>query len=276
MTTTAPVSAADFEFIAGLVRRQAGIVLDPGKEYLVETRLQPLLRRSGVGSIGQLVQLMRQPSGNETQRQVIESLTTNETSFFRDAGFYDALRNIVLPELLKTRAASRRLRMWCAASSSGQEPYSVLLTLREHFPQLAGWTVEFIATDLSREMVTRTTEGRYSQLEVNRGLPAKLLVKHFDRHGLDWQVKEDLRRGVDARQLNLMQPWSLGALDIVFIRNVLIYFDGPGKASILQRVYASMSEGGYLFLGGAETPIDAAAQFIRVPADGSGCYRRKP
>jgi chemotaxis protein methyltransferase CheR len=259
-TVSAPranaVAAADFAFLQEFVRLQSSIVLDPGKEYLVESRLAPVVRQLALGSIAALVGQLKARDAEATRR-VIDAMTTNETSWFRDIHPFDALASTLLPELIAARSAQRELSIWCAAASSGQEPYTVAMLIKERFPQLAGWKVRILATDLSQSMVERTKEGRYSQLEMNRGLPASYLVKWFDRVGTDWQVKPELRAMVDVRAINLAEPWGLiGSHDIVLMRNVLIYFARPTKAQILDRVRGALRPGGVLFLGASETTFN--------------------
>lgn len=269
-----PISSPDFSFLQTLVRERSAIVLEPGKEYLVESRLAPLARSVGLGGIGELVALLRlEPRGRLTEK-VIEAMTTNETSFFRDVHPFEALRANILPDLMKARAKERTLNVWCAASSSGQEPYTIAMILRECGPALAEWRVRFIATDISQEMLRRSRDGIYSQLEINRGLPAKYLVKYFEKRGNDWQIKSDLRSMIEFKELNLIQAWpSMPPLDIVFIRNVLIYFDLPTKRAILGRIRQAMQPGGYLFLGGAETTLSIDENYKREQVGPSWCYR---
>ncbi|HMD97494.1 MAG TPA: protein-glutamate O-methyltransferase CheR [Terriglobia bacterium] len=269
------ITRPDFEFIRDLVRVKAGIVLDPGKEYLVESRLAPLARKEGLPSLSALVAGLRSRSPNSLHYKVIEAMTTNETTFFRDHKPFELLRTKVLPEVVSRRGAGRRISIWCAASSSGQEPYSIAMLLREHFPFLATWRVDFIASDISQEMLARTRQGRYSQLEVNRGLPATYLVKYFRKEGAEWQVLDDLRRMLSLREINLAEAWPhLPTLDIVFMRNVLIYFSVESKKEILARVRKLLRVDGYLFLGGAETTLNLDDNFEAVPGL-STCYRLK-
>jgi len=268
------LSAADFEYIRGFIRTRSAIVLEPGKEYLVESRLTPVVRKEGLGSIESLVRKLREGGAKGLERMVVEAMTTNETSFFRDITPFEALRKQIIPELIERRASSRRLDIWSGACSSGQETYTMLMLLREHFPQLASWTVRVHATDLSTQMVERTQAGLYSQLEVNRGLPAAMLVKYFERSGENWQVVKALRSMVEARTLNLDAPWSgLCQMDIVLMRNVLIYFDVATKKEILGRVRSQMRPDGYLFLGSAETTIGLDESFQRVQIDKASCYQ---
>jgi chemotaxis protein methyltransferase CheR len=269
------LSNTDFEYVKNLVFKQAAIVLEAGKEYLVESRLAPLVRQEGFASFEELIARMRtQSSSNALHWKVIEAMTTNETSFFRDVHPFEALKKAVVPDLLTKRASERKLNLWCAASSSGQEPYTVAMLLREYFPALASWTIRFVASDISTEMLVRSREGRYSQLEVNRGLPATLIVKYFQKQGTGWQVKEDLRRMIEFQQVNLAEAWpSWPPMDIVLMRNVMIYFDVSTKKAILSKIRRLLRPDGYLFLGGAETTMNLDDAFERAEFDKSGCYR---
>ncbi len=271
------LSEAEFSYVRDLVYRQAAIVLEKEKNYLVEARLSPLVRRHGFISMSELVAQMRSQPGNGLSWHVVEAMTTNETSFFRDIHPFELLKKNVLPELIQRRAAQRQISFWCAASSSGQEIYTILMLLRENFPQLQTWKINFIASDISKEMLDRCREGCYSQLEVNRGLPAPLLVKYFQKIGTQWQIKEDLRRMVDFRQMNLAQAWpALPSMDIIFMRNVLIYFDVETKKAILSRMKKVFKPDGYLFLGGAETTLNIDESFKRVQIDKTAYYQTGP
>jgi chemotaxis protein methyltransferase CheR len=271
------IAAADSEFLRTLVRQRSGIVLGEDKAYLLESRLSPLARAIELPSLEALVGKVRAEPNGQLARQVVEAMTTNETFFFRDISPFECLKKLVLPELLAKRAADRRLDIWCAASSTGQEPYTIAMTIREHFPQLAGWTVRMVATDIATEVLKRAREGRYSQLEVNRGLPAPLLIKWFTKDGLDWKIKDDLRRMVEFRELNLLETWPMtGHFDIIFIRNVLIYFDIETKKAILGKCRRILRQDGFLYLGGAETTMNIDDRFERVAFDKGGCYRLKP
>jgi chemotaxis protein methyltransferase CheR len=267
------IDTKDFNFVREMVRVQSAIVLEPGKEYLVESRLTSLARAEGFGSLDQfLVELRARPA--LMQKKVVEAMTTNETSFFRDIHPFDALKTGLVPEIAKRNAVSRRIDIWCAACSSGQEPYTVAMTLMESLPQPDSWTIRILATDLSGEMLERTKAGRYSQLEVNRGLPAPMLVKYFQKHGTEWQVVEKLRRMVEVRPLNLIEPWAgMPQCDIVFLRNVLIYFDVPTKRLILGKVKKVLRPDGFLFLGGAETTINVDEAWSRVQFGRGVCYK---
>ena len=268
------LSQADFEYIRALVLKRSAIVLENEKVYLAETRLQTLARKEGLESIGQLLTRLRAAPHDGLHQKVVEAMTTNETSFFRDIQPFEMLRHLVIPDLLKLREKERRLTVWCAASSTGQEPYSLVMMLREHFPALATWNVSIVASDLSTEVLEKARQGRYSQMEVNRGLSAALLVKYFTRQGVEWQLKDDIRRTIDFRMINLIESWPpLPPADIILIRNVLIYFDVATKKQILAKARKVMRPDGYLFLGGAETTLNIDDAFERVEFQRSGCYK---
>jgi chemotaxis protein methyltransferase CheR len=270
---TDAVSSTDFDYIRTLVRDRSAIVLEPGKEYLVQARLLPVARKQGIEDIRGLVERLKRGEP-VLATQVVEAMTTNETSFFRDVHPFESLREDVLPDLLEKRAATRTLRIWSAAASTGQEAYTIAMTLREHFPQLHAWNVSILGTDLSGEVIERANEGRYAQIEVNRGLPAPMLVKYFERVGPAWRVTAELRRLVEFRQMNLTTAWPvLPRMDVVFLRNVLIYFDTPTKQAVLQRVRQVLAPDGYLFLGAAETTLQFDGLFERVPRARANCYR---
>jgi chemotaxis protein methyltransferase CheR len=268
------ISVSDFDYVRKLVRDRAAIVLEDGKEYLVESRLSALARREGISSVADVVKQLRASPSGPLQRQVIESMTTNESSFFRDVNPYTALRQTVVPELMRLRAAEKAISIWSCACSSGQEPYSIAMLLQEHFPSLSGWRVRIVATDLSTEMLTRARSGMFSQLEVNRGLPAAMLVRYFEKRGLEWQVREPLRRMIDFRELNLAGPWTgVPNADLIMLRNVLIYFDMPTKAKILGKVRQLLRPGGFVFLGTAETTMNLDDKYELHRADGAVFYK---
>ncbi len=268
------IGAVEFDFIRKLVRERSAIVLEPGKEYLAESRLLPVARDEGCATLQDLVAKIRADRSGGLERKIIEAMTTNETTFFRDVHPFEALRKTVLPEVLAARAAQRQLNIWCGASSSGQEPYTIAMVLRERAAELAGWSVRLLASDISREMLDRTKEGRYSQLEVNRGLPAAMLVKWFEKDGTSWQVKAELRAMLELHEMNLAGNWpAFPPLDIVFMRNVLIYFDVETKQGILAKVRRLLRPDGWLFLGGAETTLNLDDAFERVPIEKATCYR---
>jgi chemotaxis protein methyltransferase CheR len=267
------MTETDFDFIRRLLHERAAIVLDPGKEYLVEARLLPLIRRENLGSVGDLVQRLRGSPSDGLHVEVLEAMTTNETSFFRDGHPFDALRTAILPQIL-ARKTERVLNIWSAACACGQEPYSVAMMLREHFPELAGWTVRIIASDLSGEMISRASAGLYNQIEVNRGLPAPLLVKYFRRAGAEWRIADEIRRAVEFRRINLAIPWpALPEMDVILLRNVLIYFDIETRKAVLRRVARLLRPDGFLLMGGAETTMNLDDSFERVAVGRSGFYR---
>lgn len=272
----AAITASEFDFIRDLVRREAAIVLEPGKEYLAEHRLGPVAKRAGLESVGDLVQRLR-IGATELRGEVVDALTTNETSFFRDGHPWATLRDDLLPDLLERRADQRSLTVWCGAASSGQEPYSLALLLREHFAErIDGWAVRIVATDISPSMLEKARSGRYSQLEVNRGLPAPMLLRWFRRVGVQWELVPEVRSKVELRRLNLdhAADWaSIPLCDLVLLRNVLIYFDPATRAGILERCADRLRPDGYLFLGASETPLGIVDRFERVQRGPTTCYR---
>ncbi len=246
------IGSNDFRIISEIVLDRSGIVLKEGKEYLVESRLDPVLKLKQLQNFTMLAALLRE-GASDLEELVVEALTTNETSFFRDVKPFDALREQILPELIERRAKERALNIWCVASSSGQEPYSLSMLLRDHFPQLASWNLTFHATDISSAMIKRCEEGLYTQLEVSRGLSADLLARYFDKVGAQWRVRPEIRRMVAFKTFNLKQPLpSIGPLDLVMMRNVLIYFDEDTKSRIINRICNQLRPGGILMLGAAE------------------------
>ena len=267
-----PVSSTDFLYVRQLVQDDSGLSLSDDKGYLVEARLAPLVERAGLSSLGDLIDRVRTGAPG-LRRHVVEALLTHETQFFRDLHPFDTLREEIIPAFQKANGA-RRLAMWSAAASGGQEAYSLALLMREHFPELTGVTI--LATDISRRMLAQAEAGRFSQLEVNRGLPAVLLVKHFDRVGREWQLHDNVRSMVTFCQLNLDAPLSaVPPMDVVFLRNVLIYFNPEAKVELLGRVGKILRTGGYLFLGGAETTYGIDDSYERVEFGRSICYRLK-
>jgi chemotaxis protein methyltransferase CheR len=268
------IDDSDFNFVRRLLRERAAIVLDDGKQYLVDNRLSTLARREGLASAQDVIDRLRAAPCGPLQRKVIEAMATTETLFFRDGKPYEALRNTILPELRRLRAAERTLQIWSCACSSGQEPYSIGMVLREHFPDLGGWNLRLLATDISSEMLTRSRTGRYSQLEVNRGVPQPLLAKYFDKVGPDWQIRSELRRMVEFRELNLAGPWAaMPPVDLIMLRNVLIYFDVETKRQILGKMRKLLRPDGFLILGTAETTTNLEDRFELVRSDGTAYYR---
>lgn len=268
------MTPGDFEFLKSFLGQQSGIVLEPGKEYLVEARLGPLVQESGLAGIADLLRLARTSTASELRRRIVEAMTTNETSFFRDQYPFDLLRTQVLPQLLEKRTSQRRLDIWCAASSTGQEPYSLAMLLLEHFPRLREWQVRILATDLSEETLAKAKEGSYSQLDVSRGLSPQLLGKYFDKDGARWRIRTEVRRMVEFRQMNLAMAWpTLPRMDVVFLRNVLIYFAVQTKRQILERMHGQLASDGCLFLGTAETTLGVCEAFERQASERAVLYR---
>ncbi|MEZ5964860.1 MAG: protein-glutamate O-methyltransferase CheR [Planctomycetota bacterium] len=268
------ITADDFAWVSNLVQQRAGIQLEPGKEYLVESRLIPVAKRHGRSGLGDLVQLLRSYPDREIVNDLIEAMTTNETSFFRDVAPFEALRKTILPRLVQRRSARRRLRIWCAASSSGQEPYSLGILLLEHFPEVAkSWDFRFLATDLSRHMVQRCLLGEYTRFEVGRGLSPQLRERYFEPRDNSFVVVEPLRRLVEFRTMNLCEPWpSMEAQDLVLVRNVMIYFDVPTKQRILQQVRRILQPDGFVLLGTAESMSYMQNEFEREALEGTSVY----
>ena len=270
--TSAPaVRAESYQFLREYIHRESGILLDEDKHYLIEARLLPLVRQSQLGSLDALCEALRGGKSG-LRKQVVEAMATHETLFFRDAAPFDGLRTSVLPKLLEERKLTRRLSFWSAAASSGQEAYSLAMLLLE--AGLSGWTLRILGTDLSEPILARAREGRYMQIEVNRGLPANHLVKYFERQGLDWQLKDQVRRMVTFEQFDLRNSMrGKGPLDVIFCRNVLIYFDVPTKKKILGELRESLFPGGCLVLGAAETTLNLDDRFMRVPAGRASFYQ---
>jgi chemotaxis protein methyltransferase CheR len=267
------LTATSFDWVRALVHKESAIVLQPGKEYLVEARLLPIARQLGLPDVSQFVESVRTRPDPDKMRRIVEALTTNETSWFRDGDPFTALTSTVMPALQAARGANERLQIWSAACSSGQEAYTIAMLLEDSMPNATS-RVSITATDLSREMVARTKAGRFSQLEVNRGLPAPMLVRHFTRAGNEWEVAPALRRMVTATECNLAAPLPrMGPFDVVYLRNVLIYFDLPTKQVILRRVRELMRPDGWLFLGAAETTLGVDDSWERVVVGRSSAYR---
>ena len=266
----------DFEYLRNLVKNHTAIVIDAGKEYLAETRLAPLVSEQGCSSLQDFVGRLRRESFSGLHRKVLDAMTNNETWFFRDSHPFAALTEVVIPQLMKRRSAQRRIAIWCAACSSGQEPYSVAMGVREKF-NLPDWKFSILATDFSNTVLERAKSGVYRQMEVNRGLPAKLLTRYFLQQGLTWQLKPEVLKMVSFRFLNLAEPWGsvVPPSDIVFLRNVLIYFDVETRKAILGRVRRVLAPDGFLFLGCAETTLNLDSEFERVQTGNYVCYKIK-
>jgi chemotaxis protein methyltransferase CheR len=269
------VTPADYDYLRKFLKERSGLDLSPDKQYLVESRLLPLARRTGVPGIPDLVLKIRNGDGR-LATDVVEAMTTNETFFFRDKIPFDHLRDTVMPGMIQARAARKSLRIWSAASSTGQEPYSIAMCLKEMGAALAGWRIEIVATDLSLEVLEKSKAGIYTQFEVQRGLPIQLLMKYFTQSGELWQLNADVRAMVQFRQLNLLQDFShLGTFDVIFCRNVLIYFDQDTKAVIFERLAKAMEADGTLLLGAAESVVGISDAF-RPVADRRGLYEPNP
>lgn len=257
---------ADFEFVTSFARRSAAIIIEPGKDYFVESRLSSLASCNACSSVPDFINLLRKtPPSNPLHGKVLDALTTNETFFFRDIAPFDALRETIIPKLIIQRAAQRSLSFWSAASSTGQEAYSLAMLLRENFPQLIDWTIQIIGTDLSATVLTQARAGRYNQFEINRGLTPALIKKYFTQEGNAWTANTELRRMVDFRPMNLIEAWPrLPVFDVVLMRNVMIYFDVPTKQTILRNIRATLQPQGSLLLGSAETTINLDANWQSV------------
>ncbi len=262
----------DFDYLRKMLRERSGLVLSVDKQYLAESRLLPLARRHGFASVGELVAQLKMPSCT-LATEVVDAMTTNETFFFRDKIPFELLRDSVMPALLAARSHTKRVRIWCTAASTGQEPYSIAMTLREMGARLAGFQVDILATDLVVGALDRARNGLYTQFEVQRGLPIQLLIKYFTKVGELWQIAPELRAMVQFRPLNLLYDFStLGLFDLVFCRNVLIYFDQSTKVSVLDRIARQMPDDGFLILGAAETVVGLTEAFTPHP-DKRGLYR---
>ncbi|MCK1516414.1 protein-glutamate O-methyltransferase CheR [Bradyrhizobium sp. 190] len=266
------MTPSDYEYLRKLLKERSGLDLSADKQYLVESRLLPLARKSSLPAIPELVAKMK--GGAEAlTAEVVEAMTTNETFFFRDKIPFDHLREAIIPAMAQARAARRALRIWCAASSTGQEPYSIAMCLKEAGSLLSGWRTEIVATDLSQAVLEKSKAGIFSQFEVQRGLPIGLLVKYFTQNGELWQINAEIRSMVQHRQLNLLQDFShLGVFDIIFCRNVLIYFDQNTKVNIFERLSRMMEPDGVLALGAAESVVGITNTFKPYP-DRRGLYR---
>ncbi len=269
------LSASDFEFVRLLLYTQAAIVLEAGKEYLVEARLTPLAARERFKSLVEFIGALRSERVHgPLQSKAVDALTTNETYFFRDVHPFDALRETILPELIAAATMTRRITIWCAACSTGQEPYSIAMLIRENFPQLASWQVEIIATDISPRVLSQADEGRYNEVEIHRGLPQPYLEKYFTGVGGAWVVKPEIRQMVKFQPLNLIQPWPImPSCDLIFMRNVMIYFDIETKRTILTKLQRCLNKSGSLVLGSSETTLNLDPYWAPVTHGPTVVYR---
>ncbi len=275
------LAQVDFDFVRTLVKQHSSINLDGSKGYLISSRLLPVARSEGFESVARLITHLRSRSHGRLHTQVLEAMVTTETSFFRDFHPYEVLRDQVIPDLIqRRRKTTRMLNIWCGACSSGQEPFSVAMVLRQVIPDIDNWTIQLLASDLSGAMIERAREGVFKQLEVNRGLPAHLLVRYFDQHGASWWIKDEVKRMVTFFQQNLDREWThIPQVDLLFLRNVLIYFDVETRRRILRRVRRHLRPDGFLIMGAAETTLSLDDSFRRVqfgraafyqPGEGSG------
>ncbi|MBF0269013.1 MAG: protein-glutamate O-methyltransferase [Alphaproteobacteria bacterium] len=256
----------DFDFIAKFIKDRSGLVLTSDKSYLLESRLMPIARKRGLKGLDELIGTVRASRDEALGREITEAMTTNESFFFRDSKPFDQFKDMVLPHILKVRAAKKSFRIWCAASSSGQEPYSLAMILKEEQAKLAGWKIDIVGTDISTEMLEKAKAGVYSQFEVQRGLPITLLVKYFKKKDEVWQIDAAIRAMVQYREWNLLTDLkALGQFDVVFCRNVLIYFDQPTKTRVLGNIAGLMPDDGFLYLGGAETVLGISDKFKPIP-----------
>jgi chemotaxis protein methyltransferase CheR len=262
----------DFGFLRKLLKERSGLVLSPDKQYLAESRLLPLARKNGMSTLGELVGRLKAPQAAALASDVVDAMTTNETFFFRDKIPFEHFRDTVMPALIAARAREKRIRIWCTAVATGQEPYSLAMALKGMGAALAGFKVEILATDLCGAVLERAKAGIYSQFEVQRGLPIQQLVKFFSQVGERWQIAPEIRAMVQFRTLNLLADFKpLGTFDLVFCRNVLIYFDQPTKTGVLERIARQMPDDGFLVLGAAETVV-GLTESLKPVADKRGLY----
>ena len=254
---------AEFELLRSFLKARSGLALAPEKRYLVESRLGPLCRRYNLASLSDLIRRLKTNGDGEMELAVIEAMTTNETFFFRDKAPFEIFEKVLLPRIVPARANLKKLRIWCAAASSGQEPYSLAMILSEMSAKFAGWRIEIIATDISTEILDKAKAGLYSQFEVQRGLPIQMVLKYFTQIGDQWQIAPAIRDMIVYKPLNLIKDFSqLGVFDIIFCRNVLIYFDAPTKGDVLKRMSSLLPDDGTLLLGAAETVIGLSDAFV--------------
>jgi chemotaxis protein methyltransferase CheR len=266
------MKVADFDIYKDLLKEKSGLVVTPDKAYLLESRLNPVAKKWNCENLEALAIKLRGVPDKNLVTEIVEAMTTNETSFFRDMKPFDMFRDTVLPFMKNARAGQRKIRIWCAASSSGQEPYTLAILLKEAAAQFPGWSFEIVATDISNDILALAREGTYSQFEVQRGLPIMLLMKYFTQVGDRWKLNDDIRKMVKYEYFNLLEPMGkLGRFDIVFCRNVLIYFDAPTKGKVLENISKQIESDGYLFLGGAETVMGITESFVPLP-ENRGLY----
>jgi len=268
------MNPSDYDYLSQFLSNASGLALGTGKEYLLEARLTPLAQSLGLSDFEELVAELRRGADDRLSTAVVETMTTNETSFFRDKTPFEELKNVMLPELISARQNEKTLRIWCAASSTGQELYSLLMLIDESFPQLRDWKIDVVGTDIAQSMLDRCAGGVYSQFEVQRGLPTPLLIKYFEQIPEGWRIKDSLKNRVQWRQQNLLESFSLlGPFDIIFCRNVLIYFEVELKRNVLERMRSILRSDGYLTLGAAESIVGVTDQFERYRECKAAVYR---
>ena len=267
------MTPAEYDYLRQFLKTRSGLVLSNEKQYLIESRLLPVARKTGLQSIPELVSKLRDPRESVLAEAVVDAMTTNESFFFRDKIPFDHFNQLMLPEMLQRRAAKKQIRIWCAAASTGQEPYSLAMCLKEFGQRLAGWRLEIVGTDISNDVLDRAKAGRYTQFEVQRGLPIEKLLKYLTQAGDTWTIAPELRAMVQWKKFNLLESFdALGQFDIVFCRNVLIYFDQPTKSKVLEHISDQLADDGTLYLGGAETVLGVTDRFEPVQGE-RGLYR---
>ncbi len=262
----------EFEFLRRFLKDRSGLVLTPDKQYLIESRLMPVARRHNLKGLSEIVLLLGKPGNDALAVEVTEAVTTNESFFFRDKVPFDHFQQVMLPALTPARQSQKRLRIWCAAASTGQEPYSLAMILNELAARYAGWRIEITGTDLSREVLEKAKAGVYTQFEVQRGLPVQLMLKYFEQNGDTWRLSQNIRSMVKYQTFNLLDSFSsMGQFDIIFCRNVLIYFDNDAKIDIMNRMAKQLAPDGFFVLGAAETVVGLSNAFKPMP-DKRGLY----
>ena len=262
----------EFEFLRRFLKDRSGLVLTPDKQYLIESRLMPVARRHNLKGLSEIVLLLGKPGNDALAVEVTEAMTTNESFFFRDKVPFDHFQQVMLPALTPARQSQKRLRIWCAAASTGQEPYSLAMILNELAARYAGWRIEITGTDLSREVLEKAKAGVYTQFEVQRGLPVQLMLKYFEQNGDTWRLSQNIRSMVKYQTFNLLDSFSsMGQFDIIFCRNVLIYFDNDAKIDIMNRMAKQLAPDGFFVLGAAETVVGLSNAFKPMP-DKRGLY----
>ncbi|MGQ9812709.1 MAG: CheR family methyltransferase [Dissulfurimicrobium sp.] len=269
------ITPEQFRFFADIVKSASGISLTTGKEYLIESRLNELSKILNLRDLDDLYQKAKLQMTPQLKNQIVEAMTTNETYFFRDQHPFDALRTDIIPELIKRKGARPRLRLWSAACSTGQEPYSMAMIIAEHFKHIANGASEILATDISKQVIEKGAAGRFTQIEVNRGLPITMLIKYFKQQGAFWVINEDIKKMVHFRLLNLVGPIAaVGSFDVIFCRYVLIYFDQETKQQVIQKLEKALNPGGYLFFGATETPVGFSPAMERLSIGKTVCWRK--